>query len=163
MNVSRTSENPSALQQVLLSLRKLNRESLMFNAAAAESLGLNVTDGECIDYLMDHGPLTAGNLAKLTGLTNGAITNVIDRLEKAGYVRRKDHPTDRRVVLVELVPEKFKKSFDLYQTHVGKIVALLSKYSEDELRFLAEVNNQLVEIYIAEAADIRGRKKKTKP
>lgn len=152
-------DKKSAIEEMLWSLRKLTRQSLMFNAAAAEYLGLNVTDGECIDYLMESGPTTAGNLAKLTGLTNGAITSVIDRLEKAGYVRRTTNPADRRVVLVTLVPEKLKVSSEFYGTHVQKLIELLQNYSEDELKFMAQVNNQLVEVYTKETLAIRQKKK----
>ena len=64
----------------------------MFHQAIADRLGLNVTDHKCIDLLLMKGPLTAGELAGMTGLTTGAITAVIDRLEKAGFVRREDDP-----------------------------------------------------------------------
>ena len=149
----------TALEELLWSLRMLSRESVMFNTAAAEHLGLNVTDGECIDYLLENGPVTAGNLAKITGLTNGAITSVIDRLEKAGYVQRTADPADRRVVLVTLVPEKLKVSFAFYQTHVQTIKALFQPYGEDELKLLAHATSQLAEIYKEETHSIRQNKK----
>ena len=67
--------------------RKANMAILMFSTAVSDRLGLNLTDMFCGELLSRTGPLTAGELANLTGLTTGAITGVIDRLEKNGYTR----------------------------------------------------------------------------
>ncbi len=68
--------------ELMTAIRKLTRSSLMWQNAVAELMKLNATDGECIDFLMEMGPSTAGDLAKATRLTTGAITNVIDRWKK---------------------------------------------------------------------------------
>src|SRR5436190_18502319 len=70
--------------------------------AAARALGINRTDGRCLDIIDREGPVTAGRLAQASGLTTAAVTAVIDRLEKAGYARRLSDPADRRRVLVAL-------------------------------------------------------------
>src|SRR5262249_43014336 len=72
--------------------RQLSAATIMFHQAVADRLGMNVTDHKCADILERNGPMTAGELAERTGLTTGAITGVIDRLEKAGFVRRAEHP-----------------------------------------------------------------------
>ena len=72
----------------------------------SEKMKLNVTDAECLDFLSDMGPSTAGDLAKITRLTTGAITNAIDRLEKAGFVERKHDVNDRRKVIVKIIEKK---------------------------------------------------------
>src|SRR4051812_25029573 len=82
-------------------LRQLSAATIMFHQAVADRLGLNVTDHKCVDLLQRNGPLTAGELAQHTGLTTGAITGVIDRLEKAGFVRRAEDANDRRRVIIE--------------------------------------------------------------
>ena len=77
-----------SVYELMTATRKLTRSSLMLQYAIAEKMNLNPTDAECIDFLMEMGPSTAGDLAKVTRLTTGAITSVIDRLQKAGFVKR---------------------------------------------------------------------------
>src|SRR6201995_6198325 len=97
--------HPSVFE-LMLAVRKLTRTTLMHQHIIAGSMGLRVTDAECIDFLQEMGPSTAGDLAKATRLTTGAITSMIDRLEKAGYVKRSADPNDRRKVIVSFVPKK---------------------------------------------------------
>src|SRR6516164_9446091 len=85
--------------------RQLTTATILFHQAIADRLGMNVTDHKCADILLRAGPITAGELAQRTGLTTGAITGVIDRLEKAGFVRRVRDPGDRRRVVVVPLPE----------------------------------------------------------
>jgi DNA-binding MarR family transcriptional regulator len=75
-----------------------------FDEALGKVLGLNPTDFRCVDLLDQHGTMSAGALADLSGLSTGAITFLLDRLEHAGYVHRVRDLQDRRRVLVELVP-----------------------------------------------------------
>lgn len=74
----------------------------LHNRAAADLVKMNQTDWDCIDLLDWSGPITAGELAKRVGLTSGAITGVLDRLEKLGFARRVADPRDRRRVIVEI-------------------------------------------------------------
>jgi DNA-binding MarR family transcriptional regulator len=78
------------------------------DAAVADFLGVNRTDVLCLDILARLGTVTAGRLAEESRFTTGAITAVIDRLERAGYVRRLRDPADRRRVLVETT-DRFKE------------------------------------------------------
>jgi DNA-binding MarR family transcriptional regulator len=78
-------------------------ESSFFLQAVADRLGMGATDFSCLTVLLVEGPAPAGRLAQRTGLTTGAITGLIDRLERAGWVRRVADPTDRRRVIVEAV------------------------------------------------------------
>jgi DNA-binding MarR family transcriptional regulator len=71
---------------------------------AYQKLGINRTDGRCLDIVQNNGPMTAGRLAELSGLTTAAVTSVLDRVEKAGYARRVRNEHDRRQVIVELTP-----------------------------------------------------------
>src|SRR5437763_15469371 len=86
--------------------RQLSSATIMFHQAVADHFGLNPTDHKCMDLLFTKGPMTAGELADVTGLTTGAITGVIDRLEGDGFVRREDDPNDRRRVIVRVVPRR---------------------------------------------------------
>ncbi|MGH2487232.1 MAG: MarR family winged helix-turn-helix transcriptional regulator [Ktedonobacterales bacterium] len=94
-----------ALKQLALELRQFQRLSASFYRAAAGRAGMTVTDMEVIDSLAAMGPTTAGQLADLTGLTTGAITGMLNRLEEAGVVRRERDPEDGRRVIVRIVPD----------------------------------------------------------
>ena len=127
----------SALARELRELHGLG-ESL-FRAAAARS-GMTVTDLQVLDTLESTGPSTAGQLAELTGLTTGAITGMLNRLEEAGLVRRERDPSDARRVIVKLVPGK-RKGNDVGApfASLGKAwEELASSYDDEQLGLLLE-------------------------
>src|SRR5262245_50684841 len=97
----RTPDRARLLAELLAEFRKLSTATVLLHQAVADRLGLNVTDHKCAELLARTGPVPAGELARLTGLTTGAVTGVIDRLEAAGFVRRAKDPADRRKVIVE--------------------------------------------------------------
>src|SRR3984957_3821634 len=82
--------------------RELGARSILFHQAIATIAGVSVTDLKCLDYVDRMGDVTAGDLARLTGLTTGAITAKVDRLEKAGLARRERSRFDRRKVFIRL-------------------------------------------------------------
>ena len=92
-------------------LRRMGSLDVLFAQALVDRLGINLTDFICLSILEATGPMTAGRLAELTGLTSGAVTGVVDRLEKSGYARRTKDPNDRRVVIIEAARER-RKQFD---------------------------------------------------
>src|SRR5262245_63436874 len=93
------------LEALHMAFRQMSAGSVMFHQAIADRIGLHVTDHKCADLIMRNGSMTAGALAGLTGLTTGAITGVVDRLESAGLVRRALDTNDRRRVLREIVEQ----------------------------------------------------------
>jgi DNA-binding MarR family transcriptional regulator len=113
--------------------RQLSTATVMFHQAIADRLGLNPTDHKCADLLILKGPLTAGELADLTGLTTGAITGVIDRLEKAGFVRREEDPGDRRRVIVRTIPNRLREVGRLFESLRAAMAEVSSHYSDREL------------------------------
>ena len=94
------------IDSVLRALRRVNLQGSFFGQTVAIRFGLSESDIETLEALIDMGASTAGRLSELTGLTSGAVTRVIDRLEQAGFVRRVPDPADRRRVIVEVVPDK---------------------------------------------------------
>ena len=109
-----------------------------FDQAVADALGVNRTDMRCIDVLQRVGPLTAGRLAEETGLTTGAMTTALDRLERAGFARRTRDAGDRRRVLVELTPKVLHDASAFYTDHQAKAESLYTRYTVPELELLLE-------------------------
>jgi DNA-binding MarR family transcriptional regulator len=88
---------------ILEQLRAGSTRGVLLHAAVAERLGLNASDHKCADLMLSQpGPTTPGQLAELTGLSTGAITGVLDRLEQAGFVERTHDRADRRRILVRV-------------------------------------------------------------
>jgi DNA-binding MarR family transcriptional regulator len=106
-----------------------------FDSAAAELLGVNTTDLRCCSMLMD-GPKTAKELAQGTGLTPGAVTTVIDRLEAAGLARRRDDEDDRRRVNVELTPEARRRMNEIWGPMVVDGAEMMKGYSMTDLELV---------------------------
>ena len=94
------------IQAVNEKFTEMSTETILFHQAVADVLGLHITDHKCMHFIHRYGAMPAGKLAELTGLTTGAVTGIIDRLEEAGYVRRTDDSKDRRRTIVEPVRNK---------------------------------------------------------
>lgn len=127
--------------------RELSTRAALFHHAIATRLGLAASDHKFIGILGGTGPVTAGQLADLTGLTTGAVTGVIDRLEKAGFVRRERDPDDRRRVIIRPRPEARATIAPHMESIARATLALYARYSEQELalvfQYLAEVTRML--------------------
>ncbi len=132
---------------LLWAIRRFTRSSLLLQQVIAEEIGLYATDAECMDFLMEMGPSTAGDLARAMRLTTGAVTNVIDRLEKKGFVERKKHPTDRRKVIVHFLPKNHAKAKLRYDALVSGVLELFEGYNSEQLKFLVEHTTALMAIY----------------
>lgn len=106
---------------------------MLVSDLVATRVGLNSTDLECLDLLYLAGATTAGRLAAYTGLTSGATTAAIDRLEDAGFVIRRRDERDRRVVLVEVVEAGAKLIYPFYRPIVGRLEKVHAKYTDTQL------------------------------
>ncbi len=109
-----------------------------FDQAVADALRINRTDMRCLDTIEREGPVAAGRLAEATGLTSGAITTALDRLERAGFARRINDPADRRRVLVELTPSARERSYAFYEPHMAESERLFHRYTREQLEMLLE-------------------------
>ena len=130
-------DREEALAEFMRAGRESSRLSVLFRHALAAKLGLTVTDMECLDFLMDTGSATAGQLAEQTNLTTGAITSMIRRLEQAGYVTSGRDPADRRRVVVTPVPASLDDGRALFASFGQRVGRLVGEYSTAELRLLA--------------------------
>jgi DNA-binding MarR family transcriptional regulator len=120
------------------SLVRLIAGAVLNNQVVTARLGLGPSDSQFMSLLNLHGPLTPGRFAELTGLTTGTVTGVLDRLEKAGYVRRERDPGDRRKVVVTPVREAMAAMAENYRGHAEWTDGLLRRRTPDQLRVIAE-------------------------
>src|SRR5262245_43548130 len=132
-------ESKKLLVELNEAFRQLSAATIMFHQAIADRLGMNITDHKCADILSRTGPITAGELAQRTGLTTGAITGVIDRLEKAGFVRRAKDPNDRRRVIIEPMVKRMERVIGpLFESMARASAALCARYSTEELAVIRD-------------------------
>lgn len=134
--MSRSKARAALIQELEHAARRSSAQGVIFSQTVASRVGISSSDLECMDFLNLESRVTAGRLAEVTGLTTGAITGVIDRLEKAGLVRRERDDSDRRKVFITVVPESEAKIGKFYESLQQSIHKAWSKYSDDELRFL---------------------------
>jgi DNA-binding MarR family transcriptional regulator len=107
---SRPKQKKDLIGELISEFRAAGNQDSAFDNLAAERLGLNRTDLHCINIIENSGGLTAGELAAEAGLTTGAVTGVLDRLERAGYARRVPDPDDRRRVKLEVTPKFYSRA-----------------------------------------------------
>jgi len=138
--------------------RELSAHTVMFHQAMAERLGLSVTDYKCLDFLLRaerDGPMTAGDLARASGLTSGAITGVIDRLERAGFVLREANPDDRRQVRIRPRFERVSTYEPLFAPFAKAVGAALAEYDERDLAVISGFMRRMIEILKEQTARLR--------
>ena len=134
--LSRPKARAVLLQELEHAVRRSSAQGVIFGQTVANVAGISGSDLECLDFLNLEGRVTAGRLAELTGLTTGAITGVVDRLEKAGLVRRERDEADRRKVFIAIVPENVAAIGRFYVPMQQAMLKLWSTYSDAELRLL---------------------------
>ena len=117
--------------------RRSSTRSLLLHAVIADKLGLNPSDHKCFDLIRNQSEaLTAGRLAELTGLSTGAITGVIDRLENAGLVARDQDPSDRRRVIIRCTPERAPDLRPFFGPLREAMAKFCAQYSSRELEVI---------------------------
>jgi len=151
------SERSRLLRALSGELRRVGIVTVMFHQMMAEKLGLNATDSRAFSILADTGPIPAGRLAELTGLSTGAVTTIIDRLEKAGYVRRESDPADRRRVIVAPVEdtERDRQIQLIVQRMMAPLADRMSKYSDAELELILDFLDTGVEFLREQTVQLR--------
>src|SRR6266702_729129 len=128
----------------------------LMGQAAADRIGINATDLNCLNLLSFSGQMTAGQLARATGLSTASITGVIDRLEEAGFVRRERDAADRRRVVVRLVTERALRDVaSVFLPMVRAWQQLAERYTDDELRLIVEFSGQLEQVLRAHITRLR--------
>src|ERR1700760_4200486 len=128
--LSRPKARAALLEELEEAMRRSSAQGVLYGQAVANVAGISGSDHECIDFLNLEGRVTAGRLAEVTGLTTGAITGVVDRLGKAGYVRRERDAQDRRKVFIAIVPERVATIAKCYEPMHKAMLELWSRYSD---------------------------------
>ena len=148
------------VRELMASTRKEIRAATLFVHTMSELTGIHPTDIKCLDFLSDVKFATAGELAKITGLTTGAITAVIDRLEKLGFVKREADSSDRRKIIVRITdghPNNLELARNIF---ANKLPNSLSGYEDKELNLIIDWNKKLSNIFHEEIEKIKISRKR---
>jgi DNA-binding MarR family transcriptional regulator len=168
MTERRAVENPDRVPGAGMERRRLENEFLLamrrsgsimqlLGQVSADRIGINATDLNCLNLVALTGHMTAGDLARQTGLSTASITGVLDRLEEGGFVRRVRDPHDRRRVIAELADGPgLREVGSTFGPVVKAWRATAAGYSDDELRLLLEFQGKLEEIMRSQLARLRG-------
>ena len=124
--------------EVIRGAREYSIGTVLFHQAAGQLLGVNVTDMKCLDIMTLKGSASPSELAEHTGLSTGATTAMLDRLENAKLIERRPHPTDRRATLVVLSQEAMRKLPAMFESLAKSMETLVLGYSEKELKVLVD-------------------------
>jgi DNA-binding MarR family transcriptional regulator len=144
------------LQALHTASRRLTNQSGLYTDAVADRLGLNRTDLDALSIVHLEDGATAGRLAEITGLTTGAVTGVIDRLEKHGFVRREADPDDRRRVVVRAVAERGREVGALFDPLQEALDRLYNRYSDADLATLLDLADRSLPVVQEQTARLRG-------
>jgi DNA-binding MarR family transcriptional regulator len=126
------------IDELVREFRTSGNQDDAFDNVAAQRLGVNETDLHCLNIVENAGGITAGKLAELAGLTTGAVTGVIDRLEHRGFARRVQDPEDRRRVRVEVTRAFYTRADKIWGPVRADWGRALAKFSNEELELITE-------------------------
>jgi len=139
-------------------VRRHSTAVVLFHHAVAERLGLGPTDHKCFDLLRERGSMTGSELAAVTGLTSGAITGVVARLERAGYLRRVPDPHDRRKQIIAPAPQRVRDIQTVVSPIKEDVTALLDRFDTHQLTAIAEFLAHTTDFAYRHAALLRAQK-----
>jgi DNA-binding MarR family transcriptional regulator len=156
--MSRVAAKKADLVQALsLQIRRMSAQSVLVSSAVAERVGLSSSDLECLDFIVmgAAGAVTPGELATATGLTSGAITGVVDRLERGGFVRREADPADRRKVRLVAVEARVRQMGVYYGRLAQRMETLWAQLTEEQLQMILDFTRRSIDLSMQELAHIR--------
>ena len=141
--------------------RRMSTQTVFLHEAIARTAGLSATDTKCIDLILRGGGekgVTAGYLSEKSGLTTGAITHILDRLERGGFVQRVRDKEDRRKVFVRVSVEKLEDLVPKYEAIGKAYLEMLGQYDDEELGLICEYLEKTAEVSEKELGKIRNPK-----
>ena len=152
------STNPDLKIRALNAVRDYGVQLSLFRNAMNEWVGLNATDMECLRVLFLKGVSTPSELARHTGLTSGATTAMLDRLEKASLIERRPNPDDRRGTLIVPAKSSAEKASSWFESARKAQAELIAEFSDKELEVIANVFERFAELWEQERGKIQGDK-----
>jgi DNA-binding MarR family transcriptional regulator len=147
------------VEQTNMNAREYGINIVLFRHAVGEMLGINVTDMECLALVFFKGLATPSELSRYAGLTSGATTMMLDRLERAHLIERRPNPQDRRGTLIVLTNERTKELSALFASARNAIDELTSSYDENELKLISDYLGRLAFLWEEERKKLQQRNK----
>ena len=146
---------PDLKKRALMAVRDYGVYLTLFRNAMREGHGLNTTEMDCLQFLFLKGVAAPSELARTTGLTSGATTAMLDRLEKAGFIERRPNPDDRRGTLIIPAKSSAEKVAGWFESARKAQDELLSSYSEEELEIICDAFERFVRLWKQETENIQ--------
>lgn len=134
--------------------RRMSTQTVFLHEAIAQTVGLNATDTKCIDLVLraPKGMLSPGQIAELSGLTSGAVTHILNRLEKRGFIERLRDERDRRKVFVRVCEANLAPLQPRYEAIGRRFMSLVGQYGDRDLRVICEYMEKMTEVSERELA-----------
>lgn len=151
-----TNSKTELKKRALAAVRDYGVNLTLFRNAVSEWAGLNVTDMECLRLLFLKGTASPSELAKHTGLTSGATTAMLDRLENAGLIERRPNPNDRRGTLIAAAESSAEKAASWFESARKAQDDLISSYSAEELEIISDVFERFTKLWDDERKKMQG-------
>src|SRR4051812_24938841 len=159
MRFVRTETREAVVSEVADELRLSGVTNDITDQVIADYLGLNRTDTRCLDIIERLDKVSAGRLAAEAGLSTGAVTTVLGRLERAGFARGVPDPGDRRRVLVELTPAAREELTELYAPLADATLRQLQGYTTEEVSLVRDFMRDNRRLNEAHSERVRGRRR----
>lgn len=140
--------------RLMLALRRSSAVGVLHSQAVARRIGINSTDLECLDLIVMGGPATAGEIGRRTGLTSGAVTGLIDRLERQGLVERTADARDRRKVLVKVREDRIGEFAVYFEPMQRAMNGLLARYDADQLGLIADFIERAIDLSMLRVTEL---------
>lgn len=150
-----THDKSKLRQRVIMDAREYGISTVLFRHTVGDLLGVNVTDMECLALLFFKGISTPTELARYTGLSSGATTAMLDRLEKSGLIERRPNPTDRRGTLISVAREASDKVDPMFASIRRAQDELVAAYSDKELELIANFLEKSTAMWEAERTKLQ--------
>jgi DNA-binding MarR family transcriptional regulator len=136
-------------------IRRFSTAAVLFHQVLAERLGLGATDHKCLDVVRERGAITGSDLASITGLTTGAVTGVVARLEQAGYLNRQSDPHDGRKQILQPARERSHEMRQVFEPLHADVAAMLERFDNLQLTTIAEFLSGATELVHRQTALLR--------
>jgi DNA-binding MarR family transcriptional regulator len=143
------------VEHVGLEIRRMGAQSVMMSQVIADRFGIHTTDLECLDLITMRQQTTAGELARATGLTSGAMTALLDRLERAGYISRVHDSVDRRRITIQVREEAIEPIKAVYAPIGERMAELWSRFTADELKTVSQFLRRSTDLGVVCIEEIR--------